>query len=167
MDFLKDFGVKPVLLIAQIVNFLILLFILKRFLYKPILKVLEERRRKIAEGLKNAEEIEQRLTKLEVDQKKQLQKAAAEAKDIIDEAGKNADKIIAEAHLKAGRDIDKLIGQSQAHMRLEREKLYQQIRAEVADLVATSLRKVTGKVVTEKDKKELIEKSLKDIYESR
>ena len=61
MDILNQFGISPVLLTAQVVNFLVLLFILKKLLYGPLLKVLAERRKKIEDSLKNAEEIELRL----------------------------------------------------------------------------------------------------------
>jgi len=61
MEIFNQFGINPLLLLAQVVNFAVLLFILKRFLYKPILKVLEERKKRIEESLKNAEEIEKRL----------------------------------------------------------------------------------------------------------
>ena len=61
MDILNQFGVQPILLAAQVVNFLILLFILKKFLYGPILKVLDSRKKTIEQSLKNAEEIERRL----------------------------------------------------------------------------------------------------------
>lgn len=163
MDFLEDFGVKPVLLIAQVVNFLILLFILKRFLYKPILKVLEERKKKIAESLKNASEIEKKLEQITEDREKKLQKAAKEAEEIIKEATENADKIITQAHEKAGKDIEKILAKTENEMELEREKLKQEIRAELAHLVELGLKKVSGKVITQKEHKELVEKSVKDL----
>ena len=65
MEFLKEFGIQPTLLIAQIVNFLIILFILKKFFYKPIIKLLDDRKKKIEESLKNAELIEERLKQTE------------------------------------------------------------------------------------------------------
>ena len=56
MEIIKNFGVEPVLLVAQIINFLIILFILKKFLYKPVLDTLKKREDSIKEGLKQAEE---------------------------------------------------------------------------------------------------------------
>ena len=64
MDILENFGVEPVLLLAQIVNFAILLFILKRFLYKPILKVLEERKNKIETSMKQSEQIQKEFEEM-------------------------------------------------------------------------------------------------------
>ncbi|MBI2593944.1 F0F1 ATP synthase subunit B, partial [Candidatus Daviesbacteria bacterium] len=73
---LSDFGVQPVLLLAQIVNFLVLLWILNKLLYKPVLKVLEERKAKIEKGLKNAEEIEKRLAQTAEEEEKAILAAA-------------------------------------------------------------------------------------------
>lgn len=163
MSFLTDFGVQPILLLAQIVNFLILLFILKKFLYKPILKVLEERKQKIADSLSNAEEIEKRLQKIGDEREDALRKAAKETEDLIAEATQGADKIIKEAHEKAGKDIEKMIAKSEESMRLEREALHQEIRTELAALVVEGLQKVTGKVISKADQKKMVKDSLKEL----
>src|SRR5688572_12301567 len=105
----RDFGIQPVLLAAQVVNFLILLLILKKFLYGPILKVLETRKKRIEESLKNASVIELRLQKTEEEKEKVLEKAALEARKILDEATKSANLVIEEAHKKASQDIVELM----------------------------------------------------------
>src|SRR6476619_1002487 len=100
---LTEFGIQPLLLAAQVVNFLVLLFILNKLLYKPILQMLQTRKDRIAESLKNAEEIENTLAKTEEDREKRLKEATDEAKDIINEATKSANLVIAEAHTKASK----------------------------------------------------------------
>ncbi len=159
----KDFGIQPILLAAQVVNFLVLLYILKRFLYKPILKVLEQRKDTIAQSLKNAEEIETKLAKTEEQKELALEKAAKEAKGIMEDASKTATQIIQEAHSKASQDIEDLIAKNVESMKQEREKLHQEIRGELADIVVTTVQKVTGKVLTKKDQKDIIEKSIKGL----
>ncbi len=163
MEILDQFGVKPILLAAQVVNFLVLLFLLKKFLYKPILKVLEERKKVIAQSLQNATEIEERLNKIGQDREKKLHEAAIEAKEIVDEAGKAATEIISQAHLRAQTDIERMQAKNTEAMRLEKDKLHQEIRAELAGLVISSLETVTGKVVSEKDQKEMVEKAIKGV----
>ncbi len=163
MDFLTEFGVKPILLLAQIVNFLILLYILKRFLYGPILKVLEERKKKIAESLENAEEIEKKLESITTEREKKLDQAAKEARSVLEEATKNAGQIVAEAHDKAAKDIEKMLAKTEEQMALEREKMQQEIRAELAELVTTGLEKVAGKVISKEDQKALIKNTLKGL----
>ncbi|MBI4037144.1 F0F1 ATP synthase subunit B [Candidatus Daviesbacteria bacterium] len=163
MNFLTDFGVKPILLIAQVVNFLLLLLILKKFLYKPILKVLEERKQKIADSLKNAQAIEEKLQKTEEDREKRLADARQEAKVIIDEAGKGASQIMADAKISAQQEIERLVEKSKIALELERTKMERETRAGLAELVVTSLEKVVGRAVTDKDRKNLIEKSVKGL----
>lgn len=158
-----DFGVQPLLLTAQIVNFLILLVLLKKFLYKPLLKVLEERKQKIADSLKNAEEIEKKLLKTEEDREKVLAKASNEAQKIVEEATKSAQQIIADAHTKAASDMEVIFKKGQEAVRQEKEKMQQEIREELADLVTISLEKVTGKILNKKDQKDLVEGAVKNI----
>lgn len=163
MDVLTEFGINGWLLSAQVVNFLILLFILKRFFYKPLLKVLEERKQKIAQSMKNAEEIEKTLAKTEEDREKRLEKAADEAKKILGEAQRSAVDIIEEARSKASDDIASMVKKGQASLEIERERLHQEIRAELAEIVGIALEKVIDKALSSKEQKALIEKSVKEI----
>jgi len=162
MEILDQFGVKPILLLAQIVNFIILLLVLKKFLYKPILKILEERKDKIAEGLANAEEIEKKLAQITEDRDKKLEQAAKETKKIIEEAIASANQIVAESHEKALEQTQKMIAKSEEQMGLEREKLHQEIRGELAELVALGLQKTASKTLTAKEKEELSKDALKE-----
>lgn len=163
MEIIDQLGVKPVLLVAQIVNFLILVYLLNRFLYKPLLKVLLIRKEKIAESLKNAEEIEKKLEKIAKEREQSLQETALEVRSMLDDANKTAAKIVTEAHEKADDSAKKLIQRAEETIGLERGKLQQEIRNELAVLVIAGLQKVTGKVLSAKDQKELIQKSLKDL----
>ncbi len=163
MDILNNFGVQPVLLVAQIVNFLVLLFLLKKFMYGPLVKVLQQRKQTIAESLKNAEEIEKRLEQTTLEQEKRLEKAAKEARQIVDDATSNADQIIAAAHEKARADTEKFMVQAQQSVTQEREKVYSDMRAELSHLVILGFEKIAGKALSEKDQKELVEKSLKEL----
>lgn len=160
---LQDFGVKPLLLAAQIVNFLVLLFILKKVLYKPILKVLEERKNTIAQSLKNAEEIEKKLAQTEVEREEALEKAAKEAQKILEDATKSANQIINEAHTKAASGIEEMLKKGRDQIKQDREVMQQELKGEVADIVVSSLQKITGKVLTSKDQKKLVEDSVKGL----
>ena len=160
---LNQFGIKYILLLAQVVNFLVLLWILKRFLYKPILKVLEERKQRIAESLKNAEEIEKRLAETEKESEKKLSVASIEAKKILEETNKSVAQIIEEAHFRANKDMEEIVKKGQESINAEREKMHQEMREELAQIVVTALEKVTGKVITIKDQKKMIDDTVKRI----
>jgi len=86
MELIENFGLNPILLGAQIVNFLIILFILKKFLYKPILTTLEKRKATIKEGLDKTEEVRIRLEETIEKEKRILRTAQEQARKILDEA---------------------------------------------------------------------------------
>lgn len=163
MEIFEQFGVQPVLLAAQAVNFLVLLFILKKFLYGPVLRVLDERKKRIAQSLKEAEEIEKKLAKTEEDRQKTLQKALDEAQRLIDDATKSANQIVGEARGKAVKDMEEIMKKGQEAVRLEKEKMRQEIRQELGELVAISLEKVVKKSLNLKDQKRLIQETLKEV----
>lgn len=160
---LSQFGVQPLLLAAQVVNFLILLFILNKVLYKPLLKVLEERKKRITESLENAAQIEQRLLKLEDDKEEVIIKATKEGQKIIDEATKNASQIVSEAKTDASKQVEELFEKGKESIRMEKEKMQQEIRSELATLVITAMQKVSGKAFNQKEKKELVEKAITEL----
>lgn len=163
METLNQFGIQPVLLAAQVVNFLVLLIVLNTFLYQPILKVLKERQKRIAQSLKDAQEIEQRLQQTEEDKEKVLEDALREAQRIIDEATQAGKQIITEARIEASAGMDKILEQGRESIRLEKAKMQQEIREELADLVVLGIEKVAGKVLNRKDQKEIVERSIKDL----
>lgn len=163
MDILNNFGVKPILLVAQAVNFFILLFLLKRFLYKPILKMLDSRKAIIVKSLEDAKKIEERLAKIEAEKDQIFQKASQEGKKLIEEAANLASSIVSEAHSKAAKDGERIILNARKTLEQESDNLHQEIRVELANMVAQGLKNITGKVLTEKEKKEILEKSIKDI----
>src|SRR3954454_4789344 len=82
----ETFGFDTKIFLSQVISFIIVALVLKRFAYKPILAVLEERRQRIAEGLLNAEKIKQQLAEAEVRHAEILAKANERAQNLIDDA---------------------------------------------------------------------------------
>lgn len=165
MEILKDFGVEPVLLLAQVVNFVILLYILKRFLYKPILKVLEERRRKIETSMKQSEEIQKKFDEISQKQTDILDMAKKESEQIIEDA-KNEAKILAEqiqANAKAG--AEETIKSTQQTLELEKQKMISEAKQEIVDVVAAATEKVVQKTLTQSDKSRLVKKAVSQVRE--
>lgn len=161
-ELIKTFHIETNLLLAQIVNFAIVLFVLYKFAYGPILKTLNDRTEKIEKGLKDSEEASKKLSDITEKEKEVLTKAKKEAQEIIkkseDEAKKNAEMILSEAKEKTEKavsDAKKLIEQ-------EKNKMMNEVKADVSELVALAAGKVLGEKVDAKKDKELIEKSLKN-----
>lgn len=160
---LSDFGVQPILLLAQVVNFLVLLFILKKLLYKPILKVLEERKRKIEESLSNAEKIQKELEETEAKSQQVIDKAIEESKKIIAEANIVATQIHTEAQTKSKADTQALMEQAMQMIAGEKEKMKSEIKSEVATIIQMSLEKVLGSALDSKSHQKLVEDAVKTI----
>lgn len=160
---IADFGVKPVLLAAQIVNFLVLFLILKKFLYPPILKVLEQRREIVANSIDNAEKIEQRLQRLEDESSQKLAEVSKEAQKILDTASNSADEIISKAHQQAQADIERMLEKGQQSLLQEREKMQREMREELMQLVVLGIEKTAGKVLEQADHQKILEKQIADL----
>lgn len=163
MEILNQFGINPLLLAAQVVNFLILLFILKKFLYGPILKVLEERRKRIEESLKNAESIEQKLAETNETIEKMVAKASTDAQKILDEAKKEIDLMKQEGKVQAEELSAQIIKRGEETVVTEMEKRQKEFMEGASTIVVAAVQKVIGKSLTKKEDLELVKKAIKDI----
>lgn len=162
MEIFNQFGINPILLLAQIVNFIVLLFILKKFMFKPILKVLGERRQKIEESLKNAEEIEKRLAETDEKISVMMAKTSGDIQKMMDEAKKERADFLEETKILAGKLHDDIIAKADEEVKVNAAKLEQMIMAKVSDIVALGMEKVAGKVLN-KDQKAIIEREVKNL----
>jgi len=95
MEVLSKFGINPVLLVAQIVNFLIILFIVKKYALKPILKMLKDRETTIKNGLQQAEDAKKLLEDTAEKERDVLKKAHTQARELLDEAKKDGEELLA------------------------------------------------------------------------
>ena len=163
MDILNQFGVQPILLAAQVVNFFILLFILKKLLYGQILKVLEARRKKIEESLKNAEEIEKKLQETDEQSEKIIANTLQQSQKILDETKEAAAQILEDANNSAANIIERAHVQALEAIKTERIILERETKEHLGDLVVLAFEKVTGKKVTREDQERMIEKEVRNL----
>lgn len=163
MNFLSDFGVQPILLAAQVVNFFVLLFILKKLLYGPILKVLSERRKRIEDSLKNAEEIERKLQETNEKIEKMMVKATEDVQKLLDEGKKEKEAMKEEARQVAATQAQFIVKKAQDEAKLDKERLMDEGKENLAQLVALAVQKVTGKAVLRDEQKQIIEREVKNI----
>ena len=140
---------------AQTINFLIVLAILWRFAYRPVLNMLAERKRLIEEGLAGAEKGRQSLAEAEEQRRKILRDAEARTKKMVAEARGSADvqgaKRLAEAHAQA----ETLVKKAQETMERDRAQLESEMRKELGRLVARTTEKLVGRVLTPQDEERL------------
>jgi F-type H+-transporting ATPase subunit b len=163
MEIIKEFGINPVLLAAQIVNFTILLLLLRAFLYKPILKLLEERKKRVAASLKQAEEIENKLAEISQDQEKILQKAREEAARIIAESKQEAKELAEKTMQETKETVDQMIKRSEERVQLEKEKMMALVKKDITELVIAATAKVAKKTMDEPTNKKLIDETIKEL----
>lgn len=158
-----DFGVNPILLAAQIVNFLVVLFILQKLVYKPLLKLLDERKRKIEESLENAEKIQLELEETELKRAQVIENAIEEGKKIISEATAQGSQMMAESQAKAKADMEAMMEQGMQMIAGEKEKMKTEVKTEVAAMIGMSMEKVLGSGLDEKSHKKLVDDAVKTI----
>src|SRR3989344_1448568 len=163
MEFLKDFGVNPILLLAQIVNFAVLLILLKKFFYKPILKVLEERKHKIEPSVTQAEKIQNKLVETESRQNQIIGEAESQASQIIKEVKEASKKIQETVAAETNKKVEETLIKAKEAINFEKEKMVGQVKAEMATLVAETTKRVLGKTLTDKDNEEVVRASLKEL----
>jgi F-type H+-transporting ATPase subunit b len=147
-------------LIAQIANFVVLLIILKLTLYKPILKMLDERKVKIAEGLNAAETARAEAAKAQANIQGQLDAARKEGQELVANAQSIAVRIQAEAREQAGRDREAALERARAEIQLERDRAISDLRREFADITVSAAEKVINQSLDRQSHQRIIDETL-------
>ena len=159
----ETFGFNTWLFFSQIISFVIVALILQHFAYKPILTVLEERRKKIADGLANAEKIKHQLAESEKRYQEILTKANADAQRMIDEARASAQALSDKKAQQAISEAEQIIAKAREAARIEREKMFADLKREVGRLVINTTSKVTGKVLNDDDQRRLSDEATREV----
>jgi F-type H+-transporting ATPase subunit b len=148
-------GVNTGGLLAQIIVFAVLAFLLKKFAFDPILAVMDQRRKEIEQSLTNAEKIKQELALAESTRKEIIQKANTDAVTLIEEAKKSADVIGGKKIAEATAQAESVLKRAEETAVRDRDKLLADLKKEVAGLVVQTTAKVLGKVITPEDESRL------------
>lgn len=160
---LESLGIDWRLFLFQIVNFLILLFILKKVLYKPVLGYLESRQKKIEDGLKMAEKIEAEWEKIQQAAKARIAEVEKQSFQIIEEARRVATSKEKEVLDLTQQKSAKIIEEAKKEMMREREKIAEELKAEMSELVVLATEKILKRGLKASDEKELIKEAIKSI----
>ena len=157
------FGFNPWLFFSQIISFTIVALALRRFAYKPILAILEERRQRIAEGLLNAEKIKQQLADAEQRYAEILANANAAAQKMIDDARDSASRVAERKQQEAIANAEQIVAKAHEATALERERTMMELKRELGRLVVDTTAKVTGKVLDSNDQRRLQEEATRQM----
>src|SRR5213592_3247250 len=157
------FGWNWKLFLSQVISFCIVAFLLRRFAYKPILAVLEDRRRKIEEGQLNAEKIRKELAEAEKRYQEIVAKANADAQRMIDEARESSSHLAERKQQEAITAAEQILAKAKEAAALEHERQMQTLKRELGRLVIDTTAKVTGKVLTPEDQRRLQEEAARQV----
>ena len=159
----RTFGVDWTHLIAQIISFCIVCVLLQRLAYKPVLKMLEERRQQIAQGQANAEQIKAELSRTEARSKEMLDQANAAGNKLIEEARAAAARVQEQETQKAIAAAEQVMLKAKEASAQERTRMLAQLKSEFGRLLVETTATVTGKILTPEDQQRLSEETARQL----
>src|ERR1043166_5447319 len=157
------FGWNWQLFLSQVISFFIVALLLRRFAYKPIVAVLEERRRTIEEAQLNAEKIKKQLAEAEQRYAEILAKANGDAQKMIDEARVSAGRVAERKQQEAIAAAEQIMAKAREATAIEHERAMETLKRELGRLVVDTTAKVTGKVLTAEDQRRLQEEASRQV----
>lgn len=144
-------------LVAQLVNFLILLIVLRLFLYKPILRILDQRKQRIEEGLMRSEQAATQAAASEDEARRAMEAARNEAREVIQRAQETAGRLRTELEQQARNQAEQIVERARADIQFEREQAIQQLRTEFAGLTMLAAERVIGQSLDRQAHQRLID----------
>ena len=161
----EQFGIDAKFLVAQILNFCLVAFILYRFAFKPVLKTVEERQAKIADGLQYAEEMKSKLAEAERKEAETLRRAHREAQRIVEETRENSKEILEKHTQEAVARADGVLKRAEHAIELERNKMLSEVQQEIVGLVVKTTTKVLKRELSERDRAFYSESAARELAE--
>ena len=162
-DITKTFGVSWQLFISQLIAFIIVALVLKKFACKPVLDMLEQRKERIAQAETNAEKIQTELAATEAERDKVLAKANQKAQEMIADAKEAAQQVGEVEGQKAVKQAEGIIRKAREATDADRDQMMSELRAEIGRLVVETTAKVSGKVLTDEDQQRLIDETNREL----
>jgi F-type H+-transporting ATPase subunit b len=147
----EQFGLETGKLIAQIIVFGTVFFVLKKFAFGPIMAMLEQRRQRIADGEAKLEKIAKDLAEAEKNAQEILDKANAESDRVVKEADFAAKVLQEKRQQMALHEANQILNRAKEAAELEHEQLMAQLKSEFGRMVSDATARVTGKVLTDED----------------
>ena len=159
---MEGLGISLPTLVAQVINFAILFGLLYLVAYKPIMRMLNERSRKIKESMEQTELIKEQAAHAEEEVKKQLEAAAEEGQEVIVRAVRTGEEVRQGAQQQARQEAEALIARARVEIRRERDEAIDELRGEFVDLTIMAAGKVIDRSLDKEAHRRLIDKVLKE-----
>lgn len=162
-ELIKTFHLDWKLLIAQLVNFGIVLFVLWKFALKPLMKVMDQRKKEIEKSLDDAKKIEANLIMSNEGREKKILEAKKEAQRLIEEAQAHGQEQGQKLIEEAKAEVQTVIAAAKEQIANEKDRMLKEVKSEVSDLVIQTAKKVLSEVIDKKIDSEIIKQSLKKV----
>ena len=162
MGGLASLGINLPTLLAQIINFAILLGLMYLVAYKPVMRMLDERSRKIRESMEQTEFIKEQAAHAEEEVKKQIEAAGREGQEVIARAVRTGEEVKREAQQEARQEAESLIARARMEIQRERDDAIDELRKEFADLTILAAGKVIDRSLDKEAHRQLIYKVLEE-----
>ncbi len=160
-DVLGSLGINGKLFLAQLINVGIVLFVVWRWVYRPLLKVMDTRAKKITDGLDHAAQAKQWLAEAETKKTDMIREAMHEAQALINEAQATAETKRQEVLQETQADLERQLQEARARLKQDKEALLQAAKGELVTLIAAATERVAGEIMEEKGQKSSIERALR------
>lgn len=160
MEALEALGINFTGLAWHTFNFLLLVGLLTKFLYRPVTHMLDERSARIKESMAQAEAIKEQLALTAEETRLQLETARKEGRAIVEQANQIAERARSQARQEAQAEADKIVAKARAQLDMERQQVVMELRREMADLVVSAAGRIIGQSLDERAQHRLVEEFL-------
>ena len=162
MGGIGELGISLPTLIAQLVNFTILFVILYLVAYRPIMRMFDERSRKIKDSMEQTEQIKEQAEQAEKEAEKRIQAAGREGQEMVARAVRTGDDMRQKAEQDARAEAEALVSRARGEIQLERDEAISEVRRAFADLTIQAAEKVIDRSLDKQAHREIIEKVLEE-----
>jgi len=162
-ELVHGLGINTPSLIAQIVNFTVVAFVLYRFAVKPVLATIEQRQKSIADGLRYAEEMKQKLADAEKQHAETMKRAALDAQKVVDDARTSAKELLDREARATTEKTQHMLAKAEEAISLERRKMLADARDEISRLVALTAQRVLSRELAPDERKRFAESAARDL----
>jgi F-type H+-transporting ATPase subunit b len=162
MGGLESLGINMPTLLAQLINVAILFGLLYLVAYRPIMRMLDERSRKVKESMEQTEFIKQQAERAEEEAEKRVEAASKEGEEVIARAMRTGDEVKREAQQQSKQEAETLIARARAEIQHERDEAIGDLRKEFADLTVMAAGKVIDRTLDKKAHRQIIDKVLEE-----
>jgi len=155
-------GINLPLLVAFVINFVILFGLLGLVLYKPVMKMLDERSKKIKEGMEQAEATKAEYVRAEEEVKKLISKAREDGQALVSQATQIGERLKEEAREGARKEAQVIVDRTRAELEEERDRIIDDLRREFVDISISAAERVIKETLDKERHRKLIEETLEE-----